>query len=462
MKNKHIIVMLLIVCVMFIMPITVYAGEILNTDKEGLNTDTIEMEGTISMLDDSGNVKNSLKKYGKAYINTYPENRGYLWVCLIKGYGGLQVCYYGGDSFQTIDKGVYIQSAQSFGNPPTLEKPSYSLDVSEWTCSSLSSPYQFGEFMMWFGSECEYEFNINVDSSLPIYYKSFNSMTDYADWYHDEGFNLDKFPAQDYSTTGFTVKGDLDDGTDYDLEVPLEIKCKGFDMAVVGATNGLLALRPYFTWTQSDSIDVQDWYTESYVRIVGKNKKYPWNSWVDFDTGYVKAYGLFTEVPNYKRKILYKGDDWDTSCLKPPNEETRKGTSAIERYYVRTRNYWYDEKNKRMHYSNWVTWYIDEDGKMHCVENKDHDVTNTDDDGNVIIDSSNYNPTEDYEEKNKGKDTVSSISLDSFLDSLKQAISTIGDIPNMLGAVFSWLPPIFISIIVTGIGLLILLRILGR
>lgn len=456
MKNKRIFIMLLTLLLFYKMPITVYAGEILNTEKEGLNTDTIELDGTISMLNDSGGIKNSLKKYGKAFINTYPGNRGYLWVCLIKGFGGLQVCYYGGDSFQTIDEGVYIQSAHEFGNPPTLEKPSYSLDISDWSCFSLSSPFQFGEFMMWFGSECGYEFNINVDSSLPIYYKSFNSMNDYSDWYRDGGFNLDKFPDQDYSTTGFTVKGDLDDGSDYDLEVPKDLKCKGFDSSTIVSS---FKADKVLTWNQSDNLNVKDWYTEIYLREVGTFKRYIWSAKESFDSGYTKKWNLYGSVLNAKRKYTFKFDDIKAYPCTPGGEESG-GISQITDYYVKMRNTYYDETTKRTHYSNWITWHIDDKGNVDCVENEDHDVTNTDKD-DVKIDSENYKPGEDY--TNKNKDTTSdSFTLDSFLSYLRQAVDTVGEVPTMLGTVFSWLPAVFTTMIVCGIGLLVLLRILNR
>lgn len=243
----------------------------------------------------------------------------------------------------------------------------------------------------------------------------------------------------------------------YDLEVPLKVQCKNFQ---VEPTDIYTTARPEVTWSQSKNINVDGWHTDVYVRIKGTNKEYPWSEAKDVDSGYVKDYGLYKDVMNYKRKVSFKVSDWDLNFLYPGGDKGFFESYQHEGYYIRLRNYKYDSSTKLTHSSNWVTWYVDKDGKVKCVENKDHDVTNTDDD-NVDTTSKNYDPTEDYTQKNDGGSSTK-LTLDSFLNSLNSAIASVGEIPNMMGVVFGWLPTAFITFIVSGIGLIVLLRILGR
>lgn len=429
--------------------------EYIKPEIEGYVCDTLELDGCISKLD-GDNITDSIQGYGKVYINTCPDNRGYIWVSVIKQLGGIRIIYATDDSIEILDKGMYYSYVQAFGNPPAITKPEFTLENENWTASPLCSPSDIPIVIWWGNDEVKYDYDIHVDSTLPVYCNSFETMDDYNAWYSSGYYKLKEYPDQDYSKFGFTPDGNLNDGNVYDLEVPLELKCQGFDNKTIVST---LKDDKVLTWKQSDGIDVKDWYTEIYLRQVGTYKRYIWSAKETFDSGYTKNWNLYGTVLNAKRRYVFEFDDIkDYPCT--PNGEDVGGISEITDYYVKMRNSYYDEANSITHYSNWITWHIDSEGNIECVENKDHDVTNTDDD-DVDIDSNNYNPGDDYSEKNK--DTTSdSLTLDSFLSYLRQAVDTIGNIPTMLGTVFSWLPPIFIAIIVSGIGLLILLRILGR
>lgn len=466
MSNK-IIIVLIIWVFLDVFSFTVYADdsthgggdlvpEYIKPEKEGYVCDTLELDGCISKLDGE-NITESIKGYGKVYINTCPDNRGYIWVSVIKQLGGIRIMYATDDSIELLDNGMYYSYVQAFGNPPSITKPEFTLEYENWTAAPLFSPSDIPIGIWWGNDEVKYDYDIHVDSTLPVYYNSFDTMDDYNAWYSSGSYNLNEHPDQDYSQFGFTPEGDLSDGNIYDLEVPLNLKVKNADQVL---KDNFIFKDIQLRWEQSDDVNVEDWYTQIYMRVCGKWRKYPWSEYVKYDSDYTKEYGFYKEEVNVRRLCVFDKDDMDKYHYRP-NKDDIKGTSVVEEYYFKMRNMKYDNQTKITHYSNWITWKVDaKTGDITCVENKDPDVTNKDDD-NINYESEHYKPDEKYNDKNKDS-TSSNISLDSFLDYLKQAVNTIGNIPSMIGTVFSWLPPIYTTIIVAGIGLLILLRVLGR
>lgn len=467
--------MLLTLLLFYKMPITVYAEgthgggsiDVINTS----DYDTLSFDVRICKLNNNNGVSSFYSRHSFSYIKKYDLSNNdvsasaMLWFCVIKNEGSLSGLYYNNKIVDDVP--IYYKENGFFkdeiGNTVLGkdEMPDLSnLNVDNWSYSYVQKASQ--RLLM---TACDvgysavgnkYDYDINISSTLPCYYKSFENREDFDRWKENYGFDLEKNPNQDYGTHGFNPNGDYDNGEDYDLEVPKDLKCKGFDSSTIISS---FKADKVLTWKQSDNLDVKDWYTEIYLREVGTFKRYIWSAKETFDSGYTKKWNLYGSVLNAKRKYTFKFDDIKAYPCTPSGEESG-GISQITDYYVKMRNTYYDETTKRTHYSNWITWHIDDKGNVDCVENEDHDVTNTDKD-DVKIDSDNYKPGEDY--TNKNKDTTSdSFTLDSFLSYLRQAVDTVGEVPAMLGTVFSWLPAVFTTMIVCGIGLLVLLRILNR
>ena len=434
--------------------------------------DTLSFDVRVSKLNNNNDVASYYSRHSYSYIKKYDLSQNdisasaVLWFCVIKNEGSVNGLYYNNKIVDDVP--IYFKengyAKDEIGNTEVGkdEMPDLSnLNVDNWDYTYVSKEtqilYMSATDVGYSVVGDKYDFDVKINSTLPCFYKSFEKREDYDDWLDNDGFDLDKNPNQEYSRFGFTSDGDTSDGNVYDLEPPLKLKC---NVKTSLALNGLSAEKYVCTWSQSDNVDVNDWYTQMYVRFVGKSQKFPWSKKEKFDLGYFKKKGMYDEVLNCRNKITFRGDE----ALEIDEVKKIKGRyrPVITDFYFKTRNTYYDETTTITHYSNWVTWHLDlTTGKMTCVENKDHDLNNKDDD-DVDSNSKNYNPSEDYNDKNKGNDTSSKVSIDNFLDYLKQSIDTIGQVPDFMGKVFGWLPGIYVAIIVTGIGLLILLRILGR
>ncbi|MBD5137011.1 MAG: hypothetical protein HDT39_13745 [Lachnospiraceae bacterium] len=436
-------------------------GKFLPPDVEGCTTKEVKGDIGIYNYGAENNFRLGERQYTKAYIACRDDAEDFLWAVNVKELKAHYLYFvrdsrreseYSSDyhilSFYTRNQSNSLDALKNFEKPDSIDD----YDKYNGSKSTLKSGYTLLFNCSANMSNIERtEYDINYETDIPIHYKTLETAKEFNDWINNNEWDLYNHPDQDYSDGGFTEDGDMKENVLYDLEVPKNIKVDGWKESFLGSRKNLIV-----TWKQSDSVNVEDWQTELYYREKWKIKRFPWSASEVRDTGYTKEYDLYGVTLNFKNRYTFEKDIMD-NWIK--NAYETGGTYDITDKYVRLRNAWYEEDKKIMHYSNWITWHVDmETGKIDVTENEDKDPENTEED-NVKTDSEDYPPGDDYTDKNNDN---TSYDLDGFLEYLKSAIAAIGDVPDMLGKVFSFLPPYFVTAILIGIGLLIILRLLGR
>lgn len=247
----------------------------------------------------------------------------------------------------------------------------------------------------------------------------------------------------------------------YDLEIPLNVKCKYFDKTIADIfTYGNAYYK--ITWCQSDKVDVQGWKTEICVSQKVKYGKYQW-SVLTSPHIYESKYHKIDEVDNflgsYKKKWSDKDLNSDIMEELYNYVENEKGyhpmSTSVQNTNFCIRNKFVDSDGIT-HYSDYVYLKEDDDGNYTAsvISSQQVDenggITNVDyGTEDSIVDVNN----EDY----VNTDVSTGITSSGSLSVLKSVFNEVMAFPDFFKTVLDFLPDtimiVFGAAIVITIGI---------
>lgn len=446
----------------------------LETEREGFDSHTFYLEFRIDGKDKLFNHQT------KNWFITNKDSLQYIWICLLKEEGGLKSLYWCSNP-NTVEQGIktwtgafgyYYEEFKDYIVPrlPRMDTCAFSDLESVQTLTSFT----FDD------TEVTYDYYVSAESSIPILYKTFENNKEYEKWLDDGMYNLPEFPDQDYSENGFSPSGDTVTNEVYDLQPPLNVDLsgsKGID--IVGDSSADLDFK--VTWKQEKNLSVKNWHTRIYIapRVeYTEDKIWLFKPDVKYkESDYIEGYGFTKLVPTsrfyakFNLDVSRPSEFFKQKCFTfDDNSVITDGSKykilRVSQQYIKLRNEYYDETTHIQHYSNWVVYEVDEKGNLHAYVDKDPDYKNKDK-SNIDDDNPFYHPDEKYD-PDKQPDGMNltngtdKLTLNDFINNLRDAIDNIEQVPDLMKAVFGWLPSLFVYCIVVGMAMLVLLRVLGR
>ena len=332
-------------------------------------------------------------------------------------------------------------------------------------------------------------------SGCPVF-NSFEALEKYL----NEGIydDSDIISFEGIDKDGNPLENDYKDKIDNDIPLPQNFHW--YDSSITTGNGSNPVFDSYFTWDNVKDVKSGDFYAEiqikakfSYKGYFGRTLKN--GGTTQFSSDWVT---LSPATLDTMEKILYFTDNNSLSpksnvyefqladdvakkygMHKRLDSEINVGISnTIYDTYVmhemqyRIRNFYYSGNIKKC--SNWI---------LKNVENRTSLTNNSDGDNDATITDNEGNPVDDYDyEQDSADDSSSSSSssssnffdwlanqvngLNRFFASIKKSFTSATDAGTSFIAMFksynSWLPESFFTMLVTGIGIIILLRILGR
>ena len=167
---------------------------------------------------------------------------------------------------------------------------------------------------------------------------------------------------------------------------------------------------------------------------------------------------------NYTLNFLSAHDFSETMTNRTPSQKLKASGQASTTFYVR----FYD---KKLNYGRWV-YYTIQDGQSNVYGEQGEDNRDDIEVGNVGSDMEG-NPAKQDPQKGKqdpitGDFTFPNYSSNNNIDAtdlwnqIRGLINNMGDFPDLLAAVFSFLPSWLLYMIAAGIAASVILRIIGR